>query len=41
MIPYIVESTNAEGSPVLTVDDTIKEEEGRFLVTVELGEYKE
>jgi valyl-tRNA synthetase len=41
MVPYIVESTNAEGTPVLTVDDTIKEEEGRFRVTVELGEYKE
>jgi valyl-tRNA synthetase len=41
MVPYIVESTNAEGTPILTVDDTIKEEEGRFRISVELGEYKE
>jgi valyl-tRNA synthetase len=41
MIPYIVESTNAENTPVLIVDDTIIDEEGRFRITVELGEYKE
>jgi valyl-tRNA synthetase len=41
MITYIVESTNAEGSPVLIMDNTINMEEGRFRVTVELGEYKE
>ena len=41
MVPYIVESTTAEGTPILTVDDTIKEEEGRFRISVELGEYKE
>jgi valyl-tRNA synthetase len=41
MISYIVDSANAETSPVLTVDDTIKAEEGRFRVTLELGEYKE
>ena len=41
MISYVMESTNAETPPVLMVDDTIKEEEGRFKVTVELGEYKE
>ncbi|UCH92276.1 MAG: class I tRNA ligase family protein, partial [Candidatus Aminicenantes bacterium] len=40
MIPYIVEAANAEASPVLTIDDTIKEEEGRFKVSVQLGEYK-
>ena len=41
MISYIVDSANAETSPVLTVDDSIKAEEGRFRVTLELGEYKE
>ncbi|NIM10596.1 MAG: valine--tRNA ligase [Candidatus Aminicenantes bacterium] len=41
MISYIVDSANAETTPVLIVDDTIKAEEGRFRVTVELGEYKE
>jgi valyl-tRNA synthetase len=41
MIPYIVESTNAESAPALITDDTIKVEEGRFQVTVELGDYKE
>jgi len=41
MIHYIMESTNAESEPVLTLDDSFKEEEPRFKVTVELGEYKE
>jgi valyl-tRNA synthetase len=41
MIPYIVESTNVEASPLLSADNTLKEEEGRFQVTVTLGEYKE
>ena len=41
MIPYIMESTNAESEPVLTVDDSFKDEETRFKVTVELGDYKE
>jgi len=40
MIAYVIESTTIESEPRLIVDNTIPEEQGRFKISVELGEFK-